>query len=173
MNKRYCLPILGLVALLGAAYYFTNSSMEINDPIVLSQPKDRKTPPVVPGESAVAEDLAEDSSEQKLDKDNTPVSSPEWKELLEENLRAQGGDEIEEIKIDKVDSFVWSHEGVSLNVDSVVITISGRQNQRTKFRAIVDPRNGKILNSWDRPIVEYADPSKRRGIKIDPRYHQE
>ncbi len=173
MNKHYYLPIFGLVALLVAAYYFRNSSSEINDPFVSAQSKVSKTSPLVPEESAADVDLAEGMPEPSLDKGITQDSSPEWKELLEENLRAQGGDEIEEIKIDKVDSFVWSHEGVSLNVDSVVITIRGRQNQRTKFRAIVDPKNGKILNSWDRPIVEYADPSKRRGIKVDPRYHQE
>jgi len=173
MNKHYYLPILGFVVLLGAAYYFTNSSTEMDGPVLSSKPKVKKGPQVIPEESVVEADLSQDEPEQKQDKVITHDSSPEWKELLEENLRAQGGDEIEEIKIDKVDSFLWSHEGVSLNVDSVVITIRGRQNQSTKFRAIVDPQNGKILNSWDRPIVEYADPSKRRGIKVDPRYHQE
>lgn len=143
----------------------SNSSQRIKDLL------DEVRNPVLSNNETTS--IAEERNETETQSPEGSITdSPVWKELLEENLRAQGGDEIENIKIDKVDSFVWSHEGVSLNVESVVITLRGRDNQSTKFRAIVDAQNGKILNSWDQPIVEYADPSKRRGIKIDPRYHQ-
>lgn len=176
MNKRYYLSLFTFAALLGAGYYFVNPTQFAEPESVSYVPKVKAKSHQVPDPSVHEDRPATPPSDEVEGTPNTEMtesSAPEWKELLEENLRAQGGDEVEEIKIDKIDSFKWKHDGISLNVDSVVITIRGKQNQQTKFRAIVDPRNGKILNSWDRPIVEYADPSKRRGIKVDPRYHQE
>ena len=175
MNKRHYLSLLSLAALLGAGYYFVNTPKP-GEAHIVSTPQVKDTKQQTPHQSEPEARSEASSSHEVKDTQNNDIAestAPEWQELLEENLRAQGGDEIEEIKVDKVDSFKWSHEGVTLDVDSVVITIRGKQNQQTKFRAIVDPQNGKILNSWDRPIVEYADPSKRRGIKVDPRYHQE
>lgn len=179
MNKRSpYLIITILVTLLGGGYYLLRTSKSEDTHVQASPSKIKKQIPSVKEnteteETQVAETLPTKEEGETLDQKIIAPLSPELKELIEESLRAQGGDDIEEIKIDKVDSFMWSHEGVSLNVDSVVISLRGRQNQQTKFRAIVDSQNGKILNSWDRPIVEYADPSKRLGIKIDPRYHQE
>lgn len=100
---------------------------------------------------------------------NTP--SPLWEPALEESLRLQGGKELKDIKLNKVDSFVWNHDGVALFVESVIVTIKNSKNEETIFRVLVDAQSGKILKNWDQPVIDPVNPRQGFRIKIDPRYH--
>lgn len=108
---------------------------------------------------------------QNLKVSNTP--SPEWEHELEETLRAQGGDALKEVSFNKVDSFVWVHDGIALFVESVIVSIKNDKNAETKFRVLVDAQNGKILQNWDPPVYDPLNPKERFRIRIDPRYHSE
>lgn len=99
--------------------------------------------------------------------------SPVWEEDLKETLLVQAGGLIKNIKIKSVDSFIWKQDGVAMQVESVIISFLNEDNQETKFRALVDPQNGKILRNWDQPIVDPGNPRDSFKIKIDPRYHNE
>lgn len=99
--------------------------------------------------------------------------SVEWKPNLEKTLRAQGGDNVKDIVIKKVDSFVWNHDGIALYVESVVVTVKNQKNEETSFKALVDAQNGKILKNWDQPIFDPIHPKDNFKVRIDPRYHNE
>ena len=100
---------------------------------------------------------------------NTP--SPEWEKRLETSLKAQGGNSLKEIKIQKENSLVWMRDENPLLVESVVITLINQKDMESSFRALVDSQTGKVLESWDQTIF---DPTKVREetfrIKLDPRY---
>lgn len=97
--------------------------------------------------------------------------SSEWQQNLEDTLRAQGGSSIKEIKLTKVDSFVWSQDGIALYVESVIVNLRNDKNVSSTFRVLVDAQNGKILKNWDQPVIDTINPKDRFRIKVDPRYH--
>ncbi len=99
--------------------------------------------------------------------------SPDWQPNLEKSIRAQGGDNVKDITIRKVDSFVWNQDGIALFVESVVITVKNQKNEETSFKALVDAQNGKILKNWDQPIFDPLHPKDNFKVRIDPRYHNE
>jgi hypothetical protein len=88
------------------------------------------------------------------------IPSHEWREQLEKTLKAQGGN-----------SFVWSHEGVPLHVESVIVTLKNDKNSVTTFKVLVDAQTGKILKNWDQPVLDPANPRHSFRVKLDPRYH--
>ncbi len=97
--------------------------------------------------------------------------SPEWREKLESALRLQGGSEVKELLIDKVDSFIWAHGGIALNVESVIVRLKNLKDEQTSFRVLVDAQTGKILKNWDQPVIDPANPRDAFRIKVDPSYH--
>lgn len=99
---------------------------------------------------------------------NTP--SPEWKQALERSIRAQGGRSLKDVVFNPVDSFIWAHEGVALFVESVIVTIKNDKDEETTFRVLVDAQTGKILQNWDRPVIDPANPRSTFKVKLDPRY---
>ncbi len=172
MSKRYYYFILVLVIAVGTYYFRSQNSVPPAD-----APLSDKQIPRLNTES-IEEDTSDiPTSINPLEKSENAqavnVVSPEWQAKLENTLRTQGGDSVKDIEIKKVDSRVWTQDGVSLNVESVIVTIKNHLNQTTTFRLLVDAQNGKILNNWDQPIIEYADPTRQPRIKVDPRYHND
>lgn len=102
---------------------------------------------------------------------NSPSQS--WEESLKTNLQQQAGNTLKEIKLKKIDSFVWVHEGIPLFVESVIVTLKGDENQIVNFKVLVDSESGKILKNWDQPVFDPMDPRTNFKIKVDPRYHLE
>lgn len=99
------------------------------------------------------------------------IPSPEWQERLEESLKEQAGDSLKEIQIKKERSFVWKMDSSPIMVESVVVTMTNKQEAQSSFRALVDAQTGKVLETWDRTIFDPADANKARlGIALDPRY---
>ncbi len=99
-------------------------------------------------------------------------ASSEWREDLEEVLKTQAPD-LKELKISRLDSFIWSQGGQAIKVESVLVSFKNDQGQSTKFNALVDSQTGKILQSWNHPIIDSLNPRESFGIKLDPRYHQD
>jgi hypothetical protein len=97
--------------------------------------------------------------------------SPDWEKRLESALKEQAGNSLKEIKIQKERSFVWMRDENPLLVESVIVTLTNHKKSESTFRALVDSQTGKVLETWDRTIV---DPSqiKEDGfrVKLDPRY---
>jgi hypothetical protein len=105
---------------------------------------------------------------------NAPLeSSPVWKKNLEKTLKTQGGAFIKKIDIEKVDSFDWKVGKVDVRVDSIKVSLQNIKGQRSSFRAIVDASSGKILQTWDQPIVDNFSARIGGTIKIDSRYHND
>lgn len=168
-KKHYLIIFITLLVVLRVAYFLKQKPMS-DDLNIQESSKIDPEKLEIDGKKVVGLTPGHEAEEiQKLKVSN--VVSPDWQTNLEESLRVQGGDAVKGVEIQKVDSFIWSHDGVSLNVESVIITVKGENNKATTFRALVDAQNGKILNNWDQPIIEYADPLKQPRIKIDPRYH--
>ena len=101
------------------------------------------------------------------------VSQPVWKENLEKTLRTQGGSLIKNIEIEKVDSFDWKVGKVDVRVDSVKVSLQNDKGHRSSFRAIVDATSGKILQTWDQPVIDNFSAKTGGTIKIDSRYHND
>ncbi len=97
--------------------------------------------------------------------------STEWDEELEKTIRSQGGDGVKDVQLKSVDSFIWTQDGQSLFVESVIVTLKKPNNEEISFRVLVDSQTGKILKNWDQPIFDPANPRDNFKIKIDPRYH--
>lgn len=99
--------------------------------------------------------------------------SPEWKENLISNLKHQGGEMIKDIKIKKIDSFVWNQDGKGIFVESAIVTLVNQKNEQSSFSVMVDAQSGKILQNWGHPVVDPANPRESFRIMLDPRYHQD
>lgn len=109
--------------------------------------------------------------DSRLQKASPEPREPVWKKNLEKTLFAQAGGTLKRVEIKVVDSFPWKVGAVELLVDSILVRLEGSKGQRSSFRAIVDATNGKILQTWDRPIIDHLDSKSDNGIRIDPRYH--
>lgn len=96
-----------------------------------------------------------------------------WKPELKKALLAQGGPSVKDIKIEKLDSFVWTVSGTALFVETVKITLKNDQNSVVSFNAMVDSQTGKILQNWNQPVIDNFDGRNDLKIHIDPRYHNE
>ena len=97
------------------------------------------------------------------------IPSPDWQKKLESSLKEQGGSYIREIIIKKEKSFVWNRDENPLHVESVVVTLINQEKSESSFRAIVDSQTGKILESWDRTIVDPTHAKDSDRFKLDPR----
>ena len=104
---------------------------------------------------------------------NTGPSLPVWKKQLEKNLLIQAAGTLKNAEIDKVDSFNWKMGKVDVKVDSIIVKLEHIKGHRSSFRAIVDASNGKILQTWDQPVLDNFDSKTRYGVRVDPRYHND
>jgi hypothetical protein len=96
--------------------------------------------------------------------------SENWKPNLEKALIAQGGSTVKDIKIEKVDSFIWTESGVALYVETVKITLKNEQNSSVSFNAMVDSETGKILKNWNQPVIDHFEKKDTFKVHVDPRY---
>ena len=96
--------------------------------------------------------------------------SPHWREGVKKALFAQGGSTLKDVEVRTLDSFIWSVGGQALNVESVHIQVENDQGRKTTFNALVDSQSGRIIQSWNQPIIDHANPRLNPGVKIDPRY---
>lgn len=113
--------------------------------------------------------------ETEVNPDKIKISnhiSPDWKEKVTEGLKAQGGEDLKEINIEKVESLIVVQDGRALNAESVKVILKNQKGEESSFRALVDSQTGKILESWDRPVIDPANPRQEFGLKVDPRNYE-
>jgi hypothetical protein len=89
---------------------------------------------------------------------------------LELSLKAQGGENLKEIKIEREKSLIWIKDEQALMVESVLVSLTNQQDSHSSFRALVDSQTGKILESWDRTLFDPATSKEGFRFKLDPRY---
>jgi hypothetical protein len=152
-------------------YQSENFSKEIKELIAKIKIKD-ETKIEIKGKRVVGLSPGKEKEEfAKLEVTNVP--SPEWKIELKSALMNQGGGLLKEITLKEVDSFVWVQEGVALFVESVIVTIKNEQDEKTRFKVLVDAQTGKILKNWDQPVIDPGNPRDSFKVKIDPRYNSD
>jgi hypothetical protein len=100
----------------------------------------------------------------------TNAISPEWQKKVEKSLRFQGGDSIKKLEINKIESLIWAQNKQALNVESLQIKITDQKGVDVSFRALVDSSNGKMIQTWDQPVIDPVNPREEFRIKVDPRY---
>lgn len=117
------------------------------------------------------------SSPIKTPSARTPASvgyvnqpSPDWEEKLTTSFKEQGGATLKEIKIVKERSFVWKRDDLPLHVNSVIVSLTTKEDVQTSFKALVDSQTGKVLETWDRSISDPANVREGFRFKLDPRY---
>lgn len=171
MTKKQRALILATVCLVAVliAYFLNQKDL----PIV-----GKTTSPVIKTQSPlpiIKREVASSQVTLPKNKASLPANIPSetWKVEVEKTLRQQGGNSLKSVSIDKVDSFVMNYEGIPLNVEAVAINLTNQNGEVTKFNAVVDSQNGKILRTFDLPIIDPVNPRAVPGIKIDPRYHSE
>lgn len=101
------------------------------------------------------------------------VVSPKWEDGLRKSLSLQGGNSLKSISVQKNESLIWVQDGGALNVESVTVKLKDFSDRETSFRAMVDSSNGKIIQTWDQPIIDDYHRNEESGIKLDPRYHSD
>ncbi|MGE3609737.1 MAG: hypothetical protein AB7I27_09155 [Bacteriovoracaceae bacterium] len=108
----------------------------------------------------------QEAEEIKKIKVSNRISS-EWQSQLKRSLMLQGGSALKDIILKVEDSFIWVHDGLALNVESVHVTVKNQKNEQTTFRVLVDSQNGKILQNWDRPTIDALNPHENVGLVPD------
>lgn len=176
MTKRNLLLIFSAVIVIGVIIFFARKD---NLPVEKVSQQPAESAPVIDPQTLTIDGkqvLGLPPGQEKTQIKQLKIAnkiSPDWRPNLEKSLRAQGGDSVKEIAIQKVDSFVWNQDGVALFVESVIVTVKNQKNEETSFKALVDAQNGKILKNWDQPIFDPLHPKDNFKVKIDPRYHNE
>ena len=118
-----------------------------------------------------------EAEKSALDTSSTEAVSDEydhekaWEENIKSNLLRQSFDENYDIKLTKESSFTWDELGAPIDVDSVKVSLRNPSGETSSFRALIDKNNGKILRTWDRPVIDPINPREKRGIKLNPLYH--
>lgn len=175
MIKKRPLIIIAILGALGALAWFyfqkpviTNLPTE-KGPDKAHKPAPLPSSPVLNGRRVMNLPPGREKEALEAIKINNKVSE-HWEEGVEHALKAQGGDAIKDITITKIESLIWTQPGFAINVESVVIGITNLKGERTSFRALVDSENGKIIQTWDQPVIDSINPRENMGIKVDPRY---
>lgn len=168
MTRRYFV-ILFIILVAVIAYFALNNNIETHN---LQTKKS----------TALSEssNTDKDSATPEVAIDHEPQPSfpheekkfPVWESNLRQNILAQAGSQTPEISITKIKSFVIQRDGVSLNVDSVLVKLKVDKKEKTSFKALVDSETGKILQTWDQPVYDPIEHKDNFSIKIDPRYPQ-
>jgi hypothetical protein len=99
--------------------------------------------------------------------------SPSTTKEIETIFRAQAGNSLKEVMIKRTDHFQWTHQGNTTEVESLIVTLKNQLNTTTTFRVLVDAQSGKIIQSWDHPILDPVNPRNNFKVRIDPRYHND
>ena len=139
MIKRWPYFLLIIVVAIAALYLFkkeTPSAPPLSTHSKKTSPSPAPNPDVktfeIEGKKVVGLSPGKEAQEINNLKVANSVS-PEWQENLEETFKAQGGQAIKDIAIQKVDSFIWAQDGVALNVESVIVTLKNQKMKRRPF----------------------------------------
>ncbi len=179
MTKSRIIPVVLIIAIAGAIFFFRpKGPQNLPTQNVASKDQPKKEPFIdvekleIDGKRVVGLPPGKEKAEiMNLKVANHATDN--WKPALEKALLAQGGDKIKDMKIEKLDSYVWTESGLALYVETVKVTLKGERNQSVSFNAMVDSETGKILKNWNQPVIDHFNSKDQMKIRIDPRYHNE
>lgn len=174
INKSH-VPILVFTSITVAITYLWYTGSKSQTSLSVDAPVRIARPPKLDFKAAsrTTASIPQSLPKAKITYTNSGSSHPVWKEKIEKNLLAQAAGTLKEAQIEKVDSFNWKIGKVDVPVDSVIVKLEHTKGHRSSFRAIVDASNGKILQTWDHPVLDNFDPKTRYGVKVDSRYHND
>jgi hypothetical protein len=163
----------GLLLILAlTALYFWKPVVPWEDPTPELKLEKRKAQPkstsTAPQERRIIQDDHRPVKTTTLLPQNTP--SPKWKSSLQKSLIKQGGRDLKDLTITPLESLIWVHEGRALNVETARISFTTPEGNEISFKTMVDSQTGKILQTWDQPVIDDFSREKKSGVKLDPRY---
>ncbi|HXH31072.1 MAG TPA: hypothetical protein VNJ01_09690 [Bacteriovoracaceae bacterium] len=172
MIRKYRIPIfLALIFLMGILHLLNKNTTGPSIPSSTPAGVDVKNL-MINGKKVVGLTPGNEEDDiQKLKVTNNVSTG--WENKLKSSFKLQGGKDLQDISLEKVDSFIWAQEGMALNVESVIVRVRNLKNQETSFRVLVDAQSGKVLKNWDQPVIDPANPREAIGVKVDTRYHSE
>lgn len=85
--------------------------------------------------------------------------NPEWKKLLGQNL-LNFQEETTKVIVREEFPIIKVEDKKGIYMEQVVITFLAKNGEQSSYRAYVNSENGKVVDTWDRMIVE--NPLKRR-----------
>jgi hypothetical protein len=174
MTKKQLYFILTVVmVVLGVAAYFLINKKSTSGPLRPTKPTTAPAQEVLrPNGRRVINPSTQDPKVLNHLRPSNMVSET-WKENVERALRVQGASSLKEVEIIKVESLIWVQHGIALYVESVKIGLVNQKGETTRFDALVDSQSGKILQTFNHPVIDPANPREQFRVKIDPRYHTE
>jgi hypothetical protein len=167
MTKRHFVMLLLMLVLITLTFWWGGRQIDPAPPVLpVERPKPVPSTETIPEKRETMGDRTAGPSEQSP----SNKISQDWQQQLEAVLWQQGGDELKAVDVVKERSLIWKNEGISLHVESVRITLTNNKQESTSFRALVDSQTGKILETWDQPVIDPINPREGHRIKLDPRY---
>lgn len=100
-----------------------------------------------------------------------PVKDEPWEENVKVQLKRQAMDDNVEVNIIKESALFWEEMGTSIEANTIKVQLRTPAGETTSFRALIDSNTGKVLRTWDRPVLDPINPRERSGIRINSRYH--
>lgn len=120
----------------------------------------------------ISEAIEENQGSTEASVDDIIVGPEEhWEEHVKVQLKRQAFDDSVEVDITKENSIFWEELGTPIEANTIKVQLRNPAGETTSFRALIDSNTGKILRTWDRPVIDPINPRERRGIKVSPRYH--
>jgi|GEM_PF-4007879 len=95
--------------------------------------------------------------------DNPP---PPWEDQLIENLKAQAGDELEKIDYVVFERRSWPVNEIKIPVALTTLKLTRKGGMETKVDVMIDETTGKILQSWNAPVIDPVNPREEFRIKL-------
>lgn len=113
--------------------------------------------------------ISKASESIKINQPQKPSPLERWEEPLKEHLKILGGSQLKDIQFEEVQPLTFNFGGHPIAAKSLVVKLKNVREEVTAFKLIIDGSNGKILQSWARPIMDSANPREEFRIKIDER----
>jgi hypothetical protein len=92
---------------------------------------------------------------------NTPKDN--WQELYQERI-SQNLLEMKEIKVKKLESFVYDDQLKKLHVHKVQVTLTKNDGETSSYHALVDAGNGAQIHTWNQTRYEF-----NKSLEFKPR----
>lgn len=176
-QKNQWIFILILLGIGLVVYYFYFSSGPVTEQTKVPKPHTSKAHAPSPeltinGRKVV--NLPAGKTQKDL-QDFVPLNepSPEWQKNVKAAMLTQAGGKLKDLQIKKVESLVWIQNQTPLNVESVQISFKDPNNREIAFRALVDSQSGRLLQTWDQPVIDSPQRDSDDGIGLDPRYQED
>lgn len=112
-----------------------------------------------------------DESSDSVEATTSPILEEPWEENVKVQIKRQAMDDNIEVNVTKESTLFWEEMGTSIEANTIKVQLRTPAGETTSFRALIDSNTGKVLRTWDRPVLDPINPREQSGIKINARYH--